>query len=167
MNPWKPILAAIVIFAAGVLTGGLLVSYVDHVSAKNQRAVLRELSRNLTNNPSRDASRPLMAALPGRIPRLSEDFLRKLDAEVKLTEGQRERIKEIIAQGQVRNKEIWERIAPELRHELADAQKRIREILTPEQREVFERLMTQTRPPQRRNTEDPKRRPLVPEGAPQ
>ena len=29
MNSWKVILAAVVIFGAGVLTGGLLVNYVE------------------------------------------------------------------------------------------------------------------------------------------
>ena len=32
MNTWKIILATLVIFVAGVLTGGLLVSYTDHTS---------------------------------------------------------------------------------------------------------------------------------------
>ena len=30
MNSWKVILATVVIFGAGVMTGGLLVNYVDH-----------------------------------------------------------------------------------------------------------------------------------------
>ena len=35
MNSWKVILAAVVIFGAGVLTGGLLVDYVDHSPLQN------------------------------------------------------------------------------------------------------------------------------------
>jgi hypothetical protein len=163
VNPWKPILAALVIFTTGVITGGLLVSYADHVSQKGRRPALREPSRPATNpgpvaNNPRDpqAARPLSTPIQNRVPRvISEEFIRRLDTEMELTSGQRTRVREIIAEGQARNKESWDRIAPELRREMAETQKRIREILTPEQRAKFEELMKQSRPASRRAGEEP------------
>lgn len=161
MSPWKPILAALVIFAAGVITGGLLVSHADRVSQKSHRALPREASRPAPNPgplagiPRDPQSRPLSAPLQNRIPRvISEEFIRKLDTEMDLTSGQRTRIREIIAAGQARNKETWDRIAPEIRREMVETQKRIREILTPEQRTKFEELMKQSRPANRRAGEE-------------
>lgn len=161
MSPWKPILAALVIFATGVITGGLLVSHADHVSQKGRRPAPREVNRPAANpgpvaNPRDPQARPLPAPFQNRVPRvISEEFIRKLDTEMELTSGQRTRVREIIAEGQARNKESWDRIAPELRREMVETQKRIREILTPEQRAKFEELMKQSRPANRRPNEEP------------
>jgi len=65
---------------------------------------------------SRDGQR--LPNVPNRLPHgLNLEFLQKLDREVHLTPGQHERIEKIITAGQQRNKELWERIAPELRRE--------------------------------------------------
>ena len=162
MSPWKPILAALVIFATGVITGGLLVSHADHVSQRGRRPAPRELNRSVANpgpvtNPRDPQAPPVRppALLQNRGPRvINEEFIRKLDTEIELTSGQRTRIREIIADGQARNKETWDRIAPELRREMMETQKRIREILTPEQRVKFEELMKQSRPANRRKAEE-------------
>jgi len=42
VNIWKVILATLVIFITGVVTGGLLVSYTDRASLKNRRLFSRE-----------------------------------------------------------------------------------------------------------------------------
>lgn len=165
MNPWKPILAALVIFAAGVITGGLLVSHADRVSQGGRRKAILELPRPAANPGPQGSPREVPGrSLPSRIPRLiNEDFVRRLEAEIHLTQGQRERIQEIIGEGQARNKEIWDRITPELRREIVEAQKRIREVLTPEQRVKFEELMKQGRPANRRKPDDappPAKRPV-------
>ena len=156
MNPWKPILAALVIFAAGVITGGLLVSHADRVSQNPRRKPGIELTRPVVNpsplaNPRETPPRPQLSRNP-RI--LSEEFMHRLETEMQLTRGQRERIQEIIVAGQGRNKEIWDRITPELRREMIETQKRIREILTPEQRAKYEELMKQNRQPGRRKAEE-------------
>ena len=177
MNSWKVICATLVIFITGVVTGGLLVSYADRASQKSrslrQRADGRQPGNNqnlppLTN--SRELQSPRLPTLiQTRLPRgMSLEFLQKLDAEVHLTPAQHERIEQIITDGQSRNNEILERITPELRRELAETQKRIREILTPEQHARFEELMKQPRPAGRRNPEplSPDRRPLDPRDRP-
>jgi hypothetical protein len=156
VSPWKPILAALVIFATGVITGGLLVSHADNAAQKNRRTAPRDNNRPAANNPRDPQTRAQPAPLPNRFARvISDEFIRNLDSEVQLTSGQRERIQDIIAEGQARNKEIWDRISPELRREMLDAQKRIRELLTPEQRSKFEELMKQSRPANRRPNEEP------------
>jgi hypothetical protein len=161
VNTWKVILATLVIFVAGVVTGGLLVSYSDRAQQKQRRSSLRENANRTTGTASgsspREGQRPL--SLPNRLPHgLSLEFLQKLDVELHLTSDQRERIEKIITTGQQRNKELWERIAPELRREIAESQKRIREELTAQQRVRFEELMKQRPPRKGDETTQPDRR---------
>ena len=160
MNTWKVILATLVIFITGVVTGGLLVSYADRAPQKNRPPRQRAEGRPPGNNQNlpplanpRELSSPRFPnPMQNRLQRgVSLEFLQKLDAEIHLTTGQHERIEQIITDGQLRNKEIWERISPELRREMAETQKRIREILTPEQHARFEELMKQSRPAGRRD----------------
>jgi hypothetical protein len=185
VNTWKVILATLVIFVAGLVTGGLLVSYADRAQQKNRRFLPRDnvrLPANANHSPfgtprdPRESQPRLPNPLQNRMPRgVSMEFLKKLDSEVRLTPEQRERIEKIIADGQLRNKELWERVAPEMRREMAETQKHIREELTPEQRVRFEELMKQSRPagqrkadesmqPERRSRDQ--RRPIPPRDAP-
>ena len=184
MNTWKVILATLVIFVAGVVTGGLLVSYADRAQQKNRRFLPRDNVRLPANaNPSafgsprdpRESQLRLPNPLQSRMPHgVGMEFLQKLDSEVRLTAEQHERIEKIIADGQLRNKELWERVAPEMRREMAETQKRIREELTPEQRVRFEELM-KSRPVGQRKADETKqpehrsrdqRRPIPPRDAP-
>ena len=187
MNIWKVILATLVIFVAGVVTGGLLVSYADRAQQKNRRFLPRDNVRLPANaNPSafgsprdpRESQLRLPNLLQNHVPRgVRMEFLQKLDSEVRLTTEQRERIEKIIADGQLQNKELWERVAPEMRRGIAETQKRIREELTPEQRVRFEELMKsrpvgqrkadETKQPERRSRDqrDP-RGPILPRDAP-
>lgn len=143
MNIWKVILATLVIFVAGVVTGGLLVSFTDRVALRVHRKSALEPVRSGAN-PVNPRNLPGVQALPNRLSRgVNLEFLQKLDAEIQLTAEQREHIEKIIAKGQNRNKEIWERVAPEIRHVNVETQKQIREVLRPKQREHFEELMKQ------------------------
>lgn len=154
MNTWKVILATLVIFAAGVVTGGLLVSYTDRAKPRpraNWRPLPAETSpRPVEPGTGRDPIRP--AGVPGAVPQfLRREFLENLDREVSLTTEQRERIEQIIREGQERNREYWERVSPELRKEIANTRKQIQAVLRPEQRARFDELMKQR--PQRRAVE--------------
>jgi len=159
---WKVICATLVIFVTGVVTGGLLVIYANHVSLKGRSKLPREIVRqpgnppnpNVTVNP-REANRLPNPVNSANRPRLgiNLEFLQRLDAEVHLTAGQHERIEQIINEGQQRNKETWDRVLPEIRRENAETQRRIRETLMPEQLARFEELMKQSRPPTRRTDE--------------
>ena len=123
MNTWKPILAALVIFAAGVVTGGLTVN-------------LRQLSAKPRTNPVRRTS---------PIPHESQlrDLSRRMQKELDLTHEQRERIEIIIHDSQDRMKAFSDQVGPKIRDEFREMRQKVRGELTPEQRKKFENLMKQ------------------------
>ena len=146
MNSWKIILATVVIFGCGVVTGGLLVNYVDRAHPGIRRSI---------TGPRHD--RPDSQELP--LPRsqmLNQQFVEQLDAALRLTPAQRERIGRIIAEGQERNHDLWKLVSPQFREVMQDVRQRIRAVLTPEQKKQFEELMKQLTP----------RRPPAPTNAP-
>ncbi|MCL4785169.1 MAG: hypothetical protein KJ070_00035 [Verrucomicrobia bacterium] len=154
MNTWKVILATLVIFAAGVVTGGLLVSQVGKTPPPGWQSPPPRPAegprRPGESGGVREAAR--LPGLPGAVPQfLRKEFLEKLDREVSLSPEQRERVEQIIHEGQERNGQLWERIAPELRKEIAETRRQIQAVLRPEQRARFDELMKQR--PQRRTDE--------------
>lgn len=140
MNSWKIILATIVIYGAGVMTGGLLVSHVDHSHPRNQhRAETPAVSGNPASqtNSANSQTNGQAASRPARLPEiLSKQFLQRLDAELHLAPEQHEAVQKIITDGQ------------NLMHKtVQDARLEIREQLTPEQRVQFDEMVK--RPPRR------------------
>jgi Spy/CpxP family protein refolding chaperone len=124
VNTWKPILAALVIFAAGIVTGGLTVK----LGAPPFRA---------TPGPRPLDQRPAIAPRwEGQLRELSKKMERHLD----LMPDQRSNIEAIIRQSQIRMRGIWEEIAPRTRDEFRQMRQKIRAELTPEQRKKFEEL---------------------------
>jgi len=147
MNSWKIILATVVIFCAGVLTGGLLVNYVEQSHPKDvQRQTDEGNSHPQANN--RDHGQPRPQDLPKpRLPELlGKQFVQQLDSALHLTPQQRDAIAKIVADGQERNREIWTNVAPQMHKMLQDVRQQIREQLTPEQRKQFEELLKRFRP---------------------
>lgn len=126
MNSWKVILATIVIFGAGVITGGLL---VDHVQHRPRRAEPYAQADNLP---------------PGANPEfLKKQFVQKLNEQLDLTSGQSNRIQQIIAQGQQNTRNLWKIVAPQFQVVWRDTRQQIRDVLTPEQLKKYEQLMRQ------------------------
>lgn len=147
MNYWKVILATVVIFGAGVVTGGLLVNFVNHYHPKAaHRPAGSSGSRLQATNPP-----PHLADLPKlRSPEIfNEGFLRQLDGVLKLTPEQLEKIKKIIADGQEQNHCVWTNCTAQMRKVMQDARREIREQLTPAQQRQFEDLLKQFRAPRR------------------
>jgi hypothetical protein len=140
VNSWKIILATIVIFCAGVITGGLLVDHVNHPRPGNHR-------QTPNPHPGLDsmAPQPLI---------LKTNFADRLDEAVHLTPEQREKIDKIIADGQQENRDLWKLVAPQFRTVLQDVRLRIRDVLTPEQQKEYEKLMKNIihQPPNGTNT---------------
>jgi len=135
VNSWKVILATVIIFGAGVVTGGLLVSYVMHPKV-----------HPLFTNSDDHAQAGGHESLHPRPPEMwSKEFVQKLDDALKLTPEQRDVIEKIIADGQEKNHEIWTNITPQIRKVMQDARQQIREQLTPDQRRKFEELLKQFR----------------------
>ncbi|TAL01259.1 MAG: hypothetical protein EPO07_08640 [Verrucomicrobia bacterium] len=169
-SAWKIILATLVIFGAGVVTGGVVVAHSQRVKQRElfwqfRQAVTRPQPGNVTapgerrQQPNANPSFPQQARL---------ELLRRIEREMTLTSGQREKIEAIIREGQERTREIMQPVQPQLQKEMRVTQERIRDILTEEQRARFDELM-KMRPqrraddpsqPERRNREP--RRPFPP-----
>lgn len=132
MNSWKIILATVVIFGAGVVTGGLLVNCVqrEHLGWRHAAAARH----------NRSGAREL--PMP-RAQLLNREFVEKLDATLHLTPEQRRKIEKIIADGQKRNHDLWRLVAPQFRAVMQDVHQRIRAVLTPEQQKQFQELVRQ------------------------
>ena len=131
MNNWKIIpsivLATVLIFGAGVFTGGLLVHYVKHgVVKKNPATTATTATPRATNAPSANPTAKY-APLPEI---LSKPFLMKLDEQLQLTGDQHKAVEKIIKEGQDDIKKI-----------VRNARLEIREVLTPEQLKQFDQLM--------------------------
>ena len=147
MNFWKVILATVVIFGAGVFTGGLLVNQVQQPHPKsNHRPPANGEARETqirTNN---------LASLPRpRTPDiLGTNFVQQLDNALQLTPDQRASIEKIIADGQERNHSIWTNNSAQMREVIQDVRHRVRETLTADQQKQFEVLMK--RVPRRQNS---------------
>ena len=124
MNAWKPILAALVIFAAGVVTGGLTVTL---------RLPQRQTHPNATAKKT--------AALP-RDAQLRE-LSRRMEKELALTPDQRQRVETIIHDSQERMKAVWDQVGPKVREEFREMRQKIRGELTDPQRKKFEQIMKQ------------------------
>ncbi len=142
MNNWKVILATMVIFGAGVVTGGLLVRRTDAI-----------LTPRVQPGPGWSrTNQPLLTAGGVRL-----DFLRRAQRELDLTPEQRERIDLILKESQERTRKIMEPVSPQIRDELQRVRAEFRAVLTPEQQVRFDELARQQQRPR-----EP-RRPGVPE----
>ena len=128
MKIWKIILSSLVIFAAGIFTGGVV--------SKAFRPPLREF-----------------VALPGSM--YQGRVMDRMKSELDLTKEQKERIAKIFNESHERMDILWKLINPEVQTELRDVREKIRAELTPAQREKFEQLLKQ-RPSSRRTEADRK-----------
>jgi len=152
VNYWKVILATVVIFGAGVLTGGLLVDYVAHSHQKNPHhppanAGVRSATNNAAQARLPEIPRPPLAEKMGK------QFVQQLNDTLQLTPEQRVKIEKIIAEGQDRNRELWTNVAPKMRAVMEEVNQQIRAELTPEQLKPFEEMLKH--PPRRPSGTNP------------
>ncbi len=132
MNYWKVIIATVVIFGAGVVTGGLLVNYanISHSHANQQRR-LAALNNSNTNAAANAVVPPATNASSQRLPEvLARPFLPRLDNLLLLSSDQHKAIEKILADGQTQIRKVTQ-----------DTRMSIRAVLTPEQRSRFDELM--------------------------
>ncbi len=135
-----------VIFGAGVLTGGLLVNYVDRPHPKTAHHPQANAgSHPPTNNPAQ--AHPPELPLPRMAEKMSKQFVQQLNDTLQLTPEQRGKIEKIIVAGQERNHEIWTNVAPKMRAVMQEVNQQIRAELTPGQLVEFEEMLK--RPPRR------------------
>jgi Spy/CpxP family protein refolding chaperone len=121
VKTWKVILATLVIFATGVVTGGLIVR----------------------NTQTQTAAPPPASSAPYMPHILQERFLGRMKAELNLTPEQTASLEKIFAESRERMKILWGLVDPETRREVAEVRDKIRAELRPDQREKFEALLKQ------------------------
>ena len=158
---WNAILAALAIFACGVVTGGLVVSHVYKSKATPARAGLAAAADPApVPVPAKSAAtaeprRVLSGKAPvrqsfERIASTRVEFLERISRHLNLSDEQNDQIAEILRNRQDRVKQISDRVGPEIHGELRLANQEIRRILNPDQRRRFERMhrmrMQQRRP---------------------
>jgi len=139
VNYWKVILATIVIFGAGVITGGLLVNHVEHPA--RPLFVFHQPARPVSTSRTPYENMP-----PEVRPEiLKTNFVQLLNDRLDLTPRQREQIRKIITQSQQNTHDLWKLVAPQFQLVWHDTRQQIREVLTPQQQREFEYLMRQQR----------------------
>jgi len=127
VNSWKVILASLVIFGTGVVTGGLLVDHTHHGRRSFEHDAVRQPPEIPMPKPIAD--------------RIGKQLMQTLNDKLQLTPEQKEKIQKIVTDGQDRNHAIWTNVAPQMRAVIQDVHQQIREQLTPEQKEQFEELL--------------------------
>lgn len=113
MSTWKVILATLVIFIAGVVTGALVVK--------------------------KSVGKPM--PVPVNIARSA--MLKRLTDDLDLTPAQRKEVDEILHESHERTKLLWEFVGPYFQDEYKDLTADLRSVLQPEQRKRFDQLLKQ------------------------
>ena len=141
MSPWKVILATMVIFACGVVTGGLMTRTISTraeaplASGSNSFAVATN-SAGATNR----------ASMAGPILQMQRiDFLKRMDKALDLTPAQHDDIAKIMRASQDRTQPLWNQISPQMNEEVKRVREDIRDVLTPDQRRKFLDMLRRTR----------------------
>ncbi len=127
MNNWKPILAALVIFAAGFVTGGLAFPGGQRTVMSRAEPSRENGDRELRPERSRD----------GHL----RDLCGKLQEELSLTPIQRQRIEEIVRVAHERVKVVADNMGPRINAEFKQMEADILKELTPDQAERFKTII--------------------------
>jgi hypothetical protein len=157
MNSWKIILAAVVIFCAGVITGSMLVNPGFRKPSGDTAPATAEISHPRPPGDGRGPGGRPEVPLPRLAERLSKEFVRRLDRELHLTLAQSNHIAAIVAEGQERNRVLWTNVAPHMHKVMQEVNQQIRAELTPEQLKQFEVLLKQLPPRRPPSTNGPPR----------
>ena len=146
-----------VIFGTGVITGALVVGYSGH-----PRPFVNPRESTFPRPPQ-----PFHGVGIPQTPEQKPQFMERLQRELNLTPEQHDRIEKIVNEGQLRTKELWEQVAPQIRQESQRVRERIRaELTSPEQKRRFGELLKQRPPLQDRRPRDLRRQLPPPQGNP-
>lgn len=127
MRFWKVILATLVIFGTGVITGALVVNL--HYPAE---------ARPLSVKASATSAPPLQIQ--------RKEFFQRMKRELKLRAEQQQRVEQLIHESQQRTQPLWDQVAPQMRDELRAVKEKIRAELDPDQQAKFEELFKPRNP---------------------
>ena len=136
MNYWKVILATVVIFGAGVLTGGLLVD----ITQRDLFAALHHSAASAPHPTAAPISAPshptetidVTAPHPSDFYSHRTALMQKMDSALKLTLQQHNAIEKLIEEGQ-----------GQISKAMQETFQNVRDQLTPEQRKKYEELLKQ------------------------
>ncbi len=129
MNPWKFILATVLIYGTGVVTGVLVTALVER--------------------PHKAAARPSQQLTYSQIQRA--EFLGRLDKQLSLSPEQHDRIGQILRDSNQRTKPYWDPVAARMKDEIRVVTDRIRAELTPEQTAKFDAEIKLSRSPKKQD----------------
>jgi len=121
VNAWRVILSTLVIFIAGVVTGGLLVNYTLQVKQ---------------SHPKPPNSANVQAVSPWGV--RNKELLRRMDRELELTPEQHGQIETIMSTSEERTKSLWKPIMPLMNKETQIVRSEIRDLLGPDQKKKFD-----------------------------
>jgi hypothetical protein len=123
VNHWKVILATLVIFIAGLVTGAVL-------------------SRKLQPKPAEPISPDVLFQGPVYI---QKHFMARLKQELSLTDAQSENLEKAFANSRERIRILLDVVGPEMRQELDAVHQAIAKELSPDQEQKFEELRRKLR----------------------
>lgn len=155
MSVWKVIFATLVIFGAGVITGGLFVNRMHHTAPAPAAA------DQPAKHPLDVWERPQVNtnAAPHSL-KVKNDFITRFGVQLELTTEQRGRIEQILSDSQKRTKEISDSVAPYVREEVRHTRELIRNELTPQQLQKYDEIFR----PKKKNDPAKKNARMVYEG---
>jgi len=143
VSPWKVILATMIIFGSGVITGALVIKTTQRGGHSHEGKQTASVHAKEAKNNS---------APPWVLQRV--EFQRKMEKQLDLTPDQKTRIEKIMHESQEHTKPLWDQIAPQMREELKKVHEQIRAELTPTQQKKFEELLKK---PNRKSEDSPRR----------
>jgi hypothetical protein len=127
VNTWRIVAAALVIFAAGVLTGGAGAGLASRFNRERRYPAAPRIGTNSVPRPANNAFRA-----PGAS-RL--ELLQRMTRDLDLSEEQRLKLDLVVSQGQIRLNELWEPVAPKSKATYDEIRKQLYAVLTQEQRQ--------------------------------
>jgi Spy/CpxP family protein refolding chaperone len=137
VNPWKFILATVLIYGTGVVTGALVTTLIER--------------------PHKAANRPAQQLTYTQLQRA--EFLGRLDKQLSLTPEQHDRIGQIIRESNQRTKPYWDPVAAKMKEEIRTVTERIRSELTPEQSAKFDLEIKAARTPKKNDPDRKEKKP--------
>jgi hypothetical protein len=129
VNTWKAILAALVIFGAGFVTGNVVHRMSESAKTPAPQATLRAGTTH-SGQPPLSLEQLRKVELMGRVQK-----------DLDLSPEQHARIEKIIEDSQERIRDLWDQVAPDIHDEYDDVQKKVCQELTPDQKKTFDDLM--------------------------
>ena len=129
MNAGKVIFATLVIFVAGIFTGGLLVSLAIRLNGQHP---FKPFSQGATNSAAQ-------AVNPWQL--RNRELVKRMERELNLTPEQLTVIGKLVAASQERTKTLWKPITPQMNKETFYLHNEIRDVLNPDQKKRFDGFM--------------------------